>query len=167
MRKGNAWKMAFGGVTAALAVVIMCLGTLIPLATFICPVFCCLIGCVVLRLCGKKVAWAWYGSLCVLSLLLSPDKEAAAVYVMLGYYPLIKAFFDRLPASMLFKLLFFNTSVAVLYTLLMHLLGLSDILLEFGEFGIIGFLVLAFAGNLTFVLLDILLKRISVRRKTP
>ena len=165
MRNTNTWKIAFGGVMAALSVVIMCLGTLIPIATFICPVLCCLVGCVVLRLCGKRMAWAWYGALSVLSLLLSPDKEAAAVYVIFGYYPMIKGFFDRLPFSVLFKLLYFNLSVAVFYTLLMRILGLSEVLLEYGELGTIAFLVFAIAGNLTFILLDILIKRFTVGRK--
>ena len=33
----NAKNMALGGVMAALAVVIMCMGGLIPLATYVCP----------------------------------------------------------------------------------------------------------------------------------
>ncbi|MBR4863463.1 MAG: hypothetical protein IKU07_02710 [Oscillospiraceae bacterium] len=158
--------MAYGGVMAALAVVIMCLGTLIPLATFICPVLCCLIGATVLRLCGSRVSWAWYAALCILSLLLAPDKEAAVVYVMLGAYPMLKTFFDRLPGSVFFKLLYFNASAAVLYTLLMRLLGLSAVLSEYGELGIAGFLIMTVAANVTFLLLDVLLKRISVRRKS-
>ena len=78
---------------------------------------------------------------------------------------MIKGFFDRLPVCILFKLLYFNLSVAVFYTLLMHMLGLSHVLLEYGELGVIGFLVMAFAGNLTFILLDVLLKRLGSGEK--
>ena len=167
MRKGNAWKMAFGGVMAALAVVIMCLGTLVPLATFVCPVICCLACQIVFTMCGKQIAWVWYAAMAVLSLLLAPDKEAAAVFVTLGYYPTIRNCFDKLPARILFKLLYFNGSVAILYTIIMHLLGLSAVLTEYGALGAIGFLAVALVGNVTFVLLDFLLKCISSRRRCP
>ena len=166
MRKGNAWKIAYGGVMAALAVVIMCLGSLIPLATFICPVLCCLIGGTVLRLCGKRVAWAWYVALVVLSLLLAPDKEAAVVYVMLGAYPMLKGFFEKLPFCIFFKLFYFNATTIALYTILMRLFGLSAVLSEYGELGTGGFVVMALAANITFLLIDVLLNRISFGRKS-
>lgn len=79
--------MALGGVLAALAVVIMGMGTLIPVATYVCPMLCALLLQVVLKTCGVRVAWAWYGAVAILSLLLAPDKEAAAVFLFLGYTP--------------------------------------------------------------------------------
>ena len=74
---------------AALAVVIMCMGGIIPMATYVCPMLCSLLLAVVLRLTGRRIAWAWYAAVSLLSLLLGPDKEAAAVFVFLGYYPII------------------------------------------------------------------------------
>ena len=71
--------MALGGVLAALAVVIMALGTLIPVATYVCPVLCMLLLQAVNKLCGSRVAWAWYGAVAILSMLLAPDKEKAAI----------------------------------------------------------------------------------------
>ena len=84
-KKTPAYSAALGGVMAALAVVIMCLGTLIPVATFICPMVCILLAQLVLKTCGARYGWAWYGAVAVLSLLLAPDKEAAAVFAALGY----------------------------------------------------------------------------------
>ena len=49
--------MALGGVLAALAVVIQCMGGLVPVATYVCPVFCMLILQLVLRQCGERIAW--------------------------------------------------------------------------------------------------------------
>ena len=43
----------------------------------------------VLKTCGVRIAWAWYGAVAILSLLLAPDKEAAAVFAFLGYYPIV------------------------------------------------------------------------------
>ena len=42
MRK-NARNVALGGMMAALAIVIMCMGGLIPVATFVCPMLCMLL----------------------------------------------------------------------------------------------------------------------------
>ena len=80
---------------AALAIVIMCLGGLIPFATFVCPMLCCMITKLVLSMCGKRIAWAWYGAVAILSVLMAPDKEAAAVFVFLGYYPIVKPWMDK------------------------------------------------------------------------
>ena len=44
-----------GGVFAALAVVIMSLGTIIPVATYVCPVACMLILQLVVRMTGVRM----------------------------------------------------------------------------------------------------------------
>ena len=108
---------------AALAVVIMCLGGLIPIATYVCPVICTLLLSVVLKRCGKRDAWAWYGAVSVLCLLMAPDKEAAAVFLFLGYYPIVKPVLDRKKCSWIWKGLLFNLSVLAMYWLLIALLG--------------------------------------------
>ena len=59
MGHGSAKQMAFGGVMAALALVIMCLGGLIPIATFVCPMLCMLILQLICRLFGNQIGWAW------------------------------------------------------------------------------------------------------------
>ena len=94
--RNSSRKIAFGGMMAALATVIMSLGGLIPVATFVCPMFCMLILAFVTGMCGRRIGWAWYGAVSVLSLLLGPDKEAAAVFVFLGFYPIVKPSLDRM-----------------------------------------------------------------------
>ena len=102
--------IALSGILAALAIVIMCLGGLIPVATYVCPVLCALICFIVLRFCGKRIAWTWYAAVAILSILVGPDKEAAFVFVFLGFYPIIKPFFDRCPLCIFLKTLYFNFS---------------------------------------------------------
>ena len=149
--------IALGGVFAALAVAIMGMGTLIPVATFVCPMFCMLILQTVLKLCGSRVAWAWYGAVAILSMLLAPDKEAAAVFGFLGYYPILKPRLDRLKLSWLWKLLLFNTAVLTMYLLLIALLGMGEIAAEYAELGFAMTALLLAMGNVTFILLDQLL----------
>lgn len=157
-RRDNASSaVALGGVLAALAVVIMCMGGLIPVATFICPAVCMMIQAVVLRCCGRRFAWAWYGAVAILSLLMGPDKEAAAVFVFLGYYPILRPWLNKLRPDWLFKGLYFNAVIAVLYTLLLKVLGFAEILEDYAEMGAVMTVAMLIMGNITFFLLDRLL----------
>lgn len=158
-------QIAFGGVMAALAVVIMSMGTLIPVATYVCPMFCCLILQLVRRSCGDRIGWAWYGAVAILSILLAPDKEAAGVFAAIGYYPIVKPKLDRRKGKLLWKGLLFNSSVLLLYWLLMHLFGMVQILEEFSDMGIAMTAVLLILGNVVFFLLDRLLSMGFRKRK--
>lgn len=156
-KRTPAANIAFGGVLVALAVVIMSMGTLIPVATYVCPMLCAVILQMVLRTCGEKTAWAWFGAVAILSLLLAPDKEAAAVFAFIGYYPIIKPKLDRRKGKWLWKALLFNVSILVMYWLLMHLFGLDQITAEFTEMGTAMTILMLVLGNVTFFLLDRLL----------
>lgn len=164
MRSDYVKKIAISGLMAALAVVIMCFGGMIPVATYVTPVMCTLIGNVVFKLCGQKLAWTWYVAVCLLSLLLSPDKEAAAVYTFLGIYPCMKPFIDKFKLHILLKFLYFNLIALSAYHLLLQLLGLTDVLDDYAQMGAVGALVVLVLGNITFFMLDILLGRSFKRR---
>jgi len=157
--------IAFGGVMAALAVVIMCMGGLIPVATYVCPMLCILILSMVHARFGSRISWAWYAAVCLLSVLLGPDKEASAVFVALGYYPIVKPWFERRPWKLLWKCFYFNGSILALYWILMQLMGLTELKEEIHGFGMIGIIMMLVAGNLIFGLLDRLLSmRFSGRK---
>ena len=157
MRNNLAKKIALGGVLAALAVVIMCLGGMIPLATFICPMLCAIIQYMVLRFCGMKIAWTWFAAVAILSLLLGPDKEAALVFCLIGCYPNFKPLFEKSKLSVLWKILFFNMSIALLYGLVMKLFGMDAVLAEYEALGAVGLIATLIMGNACFFLLDKLL----------
>ena len=156
--------VALGGMLGAVAMVIMCLGGLIPVSTYICPVMCMLILQLVLNFCGKRIAWAWYIMVSLLSLLIGPDKEAAALLVLLGYYPIIKPKMDRLPLKILWKLALFNAVTVFMYTVVVALLGLEAILVEHTVLGYISFALMILLGNATFFLLDKLLTRFTTNK---
>lgn len=158
-KRTPAANIALGGVLAALAVVIMSMGTLIPVATYVCPMVCAVLLQLVLKICGKRIAWGWYGAVSILSLLMAPDKEAAAVFLALGYYPILKPRFDRKKGKWLWKALFFNAVTLLTYWLLMHLFGFDQITAEFSEMGIFLTAVMLLLGNVTFFLLDKLLEK--------
>ena len=160
----SAKQIALGGILGALAVTILFLGGLIPVSTYICPVMCMLILQTALNLCGKKIAWAWYIMVALLSLLLGPDKEAAALLVLMGYYPIIKPKMDRLPLKVLWKLVFFNAITVFMYTVVVALLGLEAILVEHTLLGYASLALMILLGNATFFLLDRILTKFATKK---
>ena len=150
---------------AALAVVIMCMGGIIPVATYVCPMLCAILLAAVLRLTDRKIAWTWYVAVSLLSLLLGPDKEAATVFLFLGYYPIIKPWVDHRKVPFLWKLVIFNLAITVMYALLIYLFRLEQVVQDFSGFGTVLTVITLVMGNITLFMLDFLLKRMGIRRK--
>ena len=166
MQKKNtpASVIAFGGVMAALAVVVQWLGGIITIATYVCPVICIFLTKLVLTVCGERIAWAWYGAVAILGLLLSPNLEAAAVFLFLGYYPILKPRLDRSKLKWVWKILLFNGAILVMYGILGYVLGMEELVEDVQGGGTAMFLVLMALGNLTFFLVDRILTR-GIRRR--
>lgn len=164
---GAAGRIALGGTTAALAVVIMSLGGVIPFATYCAPILACLLLLPVLALGGRRIAWAWFAAVAVLSAFLCPDKEAAGVFVFLGYYPILKPRMDRLPTLLrwLCKGLLFNCAAALLYAVLIFLMGMDALAEEFREAGAFMLVLMLLMGNATFLILDKLIGRLTILLK--
>lgn len=159
--KSPARVIAFGGMMAALAVVIMSLGGMIPIATFVCPMLCMMILAFVVKMCGSRIGWAWYGVVAILGLLLGPDKEAAAIFVFLGFYPIIKPKLDGMKFGIALKLMLFNGAILLMYCLLIHMFGMAQIAAEYQELGTIITAVMLIMGNVIFFLLDKVLTRFT------
>ena len=162
--RSKAYPVALGGMLAAVAVVFMSIGTVLPVATYAAPVLCMMVGQVVLKICGSRIAWAWYGAVAILSLLLAPDKEAAAVFLVLGYYPIVKPKLDGIKGKWLWKALLFNGTILLLYWILLKVIGMEQLLRDFEGMGLAMYAVLLILGNVTFFLLDVILGR-RVRKK--
>lgn len=161
MRRTPSRVIALGGMMAALAVVMMSLGGLIPVATFVCPVLCMMLLAFVLKMCGRRIGWAWYGAVSILGLLLGPDKEAAAVFAFLGFYPIVKSRLDGKKLGVFLKLLIFNGAILLMYWVLIHLFGMDAIAAEYQELGTVMTAVMLILGNATFFMLDKALTRFS------
>lgn len=163
MRQNDAKSIAIGGMMAAVAIVIMCMGGIIPIATYVCPMLGAILLAIVVKLCGKRIGWAWYAAVALLSLLLGPDKEAAIVFVFLGYYPIVKGWVDRRKLPFLWKLLIFNTAIAVMYALMIYLFRLEQVVQEFQGLGIVLTVITLVLGNAALFMLDLVLGRLSRR----
>ena len=161
-----AYRAALCGVLAALAVAIMTLGTIIPVATFCCPALCGILLIPVLDLCGAGLALCWYAAVGILSLLLAPDKEAALIFVFLGYYPAIREKLNGRVASRFWrtmaKLGLFLVSVVTMYTLAIWLFRMGDLAAEYHTTSAMVLAAILLLGCVLFLLCDTILARMTV-----
>lgn len=163
MRKKSA-QVALCGVLAGLAAALMALGGILPAATYCAPLLASLVLIPAREECGAKAAWLLYVAAALLSLFLCADKEAAVLYVALGYYPLVhKALEAVKPRALVVvcKLALFNIAVCAVYALLLFVLVSEALRAEFHETTRIMQLVLLAAGNLVFLLYDLVLRRLE------
>lgn len=159
----KAVQVALGGVFAALAAAILLVGGIIPIGTYVAPMLAALPMVILLAELPGPLCLGWYAVVALLGVLLCPDKETAFVFVFLGWYPLAKPALDRLPKlpGLLCKLLLFNASTAALYALLILVFQLEALVREAKEAGI-GFLIaMLLLGNLSFILFDLVLDRLT------
>lgn len=162
MRKKSA-QVALCGVLAGLAAALMALGGILPAATYCAPLLASLVLIPAREECGAKAAWLLYVAAALLSLFLCADKEAAVLFLALGYYPLVhKALEAVKPRALVIvcKLALFNIAVCAVYALLFVLVS-EALRAEFHETTRIMQLVLLAAGNLVFLLYDLVLRRLE------
>ena len=100
----------------------------------------------------------------ILSLLLSPEKEGAAVFLFLGYYPLLKPGVDGRKLPWLWKLLLFNAAIGIMYAVLIRLFGMAELAREYAELGRIVTALMLVLGNVCFFLLDFCLTKFARRK---
>ena len=163
-------RLALCGVLAALSVVFLSMGALLPMATFCCPILAMLCILPVLEEYGGKTALLFYAAVSLLAILLAPDKEVALLYVFLGWYPTLRPRIDRaLPGRLLpalIKLILFAAAVSAMYTLAIFVLGMGYLAEEFAG-GQILLLITALLGCVVWLLFDKVLLRFTLlyRRK--
>lgn len=161
-------KISLCGVLAALAISLMAFGGLFPMATYCCPVLAMAMLTLVVEVCGRRLAWAWFCAVAILSCLLCPNVECAALFLFLGYYPILKRRLDGIRPALLrvlAKTALFNAAIALMYLVLIFLMGVED--LEMGETALVLIIAAVVLGNATFWLTDLLLARLTrlLRRK--
>ena len=154
-------KIAYCGVSAALITAIM-LAAHFPFLTYAIPcVASVIIMGVVIEL-GEKYAFATYLA-SLLPVLLFCEKESMLLYVsLMGFYPVLKALFEKLRSRVVEYVLKFaiaNIAFFAVYYLSIYLLGIP--LGEMDELGRYGAIILWGAANVTFLLYDICITKLS------
>ena len=104
--------MAWGGVLAALSLLLLYLATMLPSGRIGMVAVAGLVPAVGVISGGLATGFLSYGAAGLLGLLLLPDKGSALLYVLFfGLYPMIKYLIERLrklPLELVLKLVFFN-----------------------------------------------------------
>lgn len=158
MKGRKSWAMAYCGMASALCVALMLLGAVIPVLMFIAPAAASLLIATVCVECGKTMAFTAYGAVSLLSLLFVPDKEIGLTFMfLLGYYPLVKPYFDRIRPALLrgaAKLVLCNGSILLMYGLVLLLVPAGSISQELKATALIISLSTLAMGNIAFLLYD-------------
>ncbi len=146
-------RLVFASLLCALSFVFMYIGNL----TGVFDLCAVVVGavCTIFAAIEMGGAWPWlvFAVTGVLCALLLPDKFIAMEYIALGgLYPILKAFFEKLPKipSWAVKIVSFNIMLAACLALAKFVLGMQE---EYIAFDIIVFA----AGNVFFVIYDIAL----------
>lgn len=158
-------RMALCGLMAALSLVVLLMGGLIPLATFACPMLAMICLLPVLRECGAGLCLVLYAAVSVLALLLVPDKELAAFYLFFGFYPALRPELNRLPGRFprtAAKCGVFTASMVCMYLLLLKLFRLEAVAEEFAGYSPLMTAGLLLLGNVTLLLFDRALDRLAL-----
>ena len=95
-------QVAVGGLASALCLLLMFLTGMIPFTTYALPAMAGIVLIAVVIENGTQTAALVYVSVSLLSLFLSPDKEAALMFLcFFGYYPVIKAKLEQIRPKLL------------------------------------------------------------------
>jgi len=164
--KKLSYKVALGGIIAALALLVMFLTGLGPFLTYLCPMTAGILLVAVVIEISKKWAFATYCAIALLSAFITPDKEAAMLFIaFFGYYPILKSILEKMKFRVLewvCKFAVFNVSVISAYWILMNVFGMGQILDALGEWGKYGILIFILAANAVFVLYDLTVSNIAI-----
>lgn len=129
-------ELALAGLLAALAAALLCLGALVPFATYTAPVLASAALLVAREECRRSLAWGCWAVSAALGLMLSADVEAALLYVFLGWYPLLKPRLDALrarPFRVAAKLLLCVAAVGAMYALLLFVFRMEALAREVAD----------------------------------
>ena len=165
-------ELALAGTLAALGAVLLCLGGIVPLATYAAPVLASVAVLAAREECRASAAFGCYAVSAALGLLLSPDREAALLYAFLGYYPLLKPRLDALrprPLRLGAKLLLCCAAVGAMYALLIFVFRLDAVVREAAETSPALLAATAALGVAVFLVYDLALERLTAlyqKRKT-
>lgn len=158
MKNRLSYKTALCGIISAVSLVMMFFTGVIPVLSYALPAIAGAMLIVIVIEINKKWALLCYVAVSLLALFLTPDKEAAFLFIfLLGYYPIVKSFLEKIKlhiAEWAAKLLLFNSAVLIAYKLLINVLGMNYLLDEFKEFGKYSIPIFIVAANVAFVLYD-------------
>ena len=162
--KASSRRTALCGMLAAVSVVLLMMGSLIPAALYACPILAMAALLPLRETFGRGAALTTYAAVSVLAVLLVPDKELALLYVFFGWYVPLQPVLDKLHPRLLrgaVKLALANLAMLTLYSLLIFVFQLQSVLEDLEGMSTLWLTLLLLSANCLFVLTDILLHRLA------
>lgn len=147
-------QVAFSGMLSALSVILMFLGSVVSVLSYVMPLASGLLMIIAVENISKKSATAIYFCVSLLSIILLSDKECALFYIsFFGYYPIIKSNIDKIKNKLLLwiaRAIIFNVSIISNQLICVYVFNIP-----FDEFlGKWGIIILLLLANLLFVLYE-------------
>ena len=152
------YRIALGGIISSLCILCMFLTGVIPMFYLLLPMAAS--GLIYTMALETSPYWGFltYVSVGLLSLIITPNKDAALVFLMFfGYYPLLRPKIDRAMPRLLAVILrfgVFNAAVLAFFWGSVYLLGADELLESLGDYGKYGAYILLGIANVMFVSYD-------------
>lgn len=151
-------QVALGGLASALCLLLMFMTGIIPFGEYALPAFAGIVIIAIVVENGCKSAVLVYAAVSVLSIFLVPRPEAAMMFIFFfGYYPILQTKLVKIKPKVLqylLKFIIFNVAVISAYMVVIYVMGINEIMEEFGSFGQYSALVLLLLGNVFFGIYD-------------
>ncbi len=156
--KDISYRVALGGIVSALCLITMFVAGIVPALYLLLP----MVAGVLMMLIATEVSTGWafltYLSVSLLSLIITFDKEAALVFIMIfGHYPIIRNSIQKISNGFLrflIKFIICNVCIISYFYVTVYLFGLDEMLEEFDEIGKYGELVMLVLSDIIFFLYD-------------
>lgn len=156
--------IAIGGILTATAIALMFFGSIVPFATFSVPALASMCVLYIMIEFGTSASVIVYLSISLLGILLVQDKEIALLFVcFFGYYPIVKAQFEKklspIPAFIC-KFVVFNGSMLALYYVITQVIVIDAVLDEFLDYSVPLLVAILLVGNIFFAIFDLALTKL-------
>ncbi len=161
-REGNkpriGYVVSLCGIMSGLALSLMFILGMVPSFEYITPAAAGILIWVVREQLGVKYGLVSYLAVGILCMLLTMNYEVSMMYLfLLGYYPILREYFQKIPTIILrtiVKLALYAASAVSAYLILIHLFGMTALLEDMGTLGKYGQWVLLGMGALAFIIYD-------------
>lgn len=154
--KKISYKIALGGVLASVCILMMFMTAVFPVLNYVLPVFAGTLIAVAAIEISTSWGFATFAAVAVLSVFVTPDKEAAILFIMFfGYYPVLKFHIDKIKAGIIrwvIKIAVFNVAIITAYYIIIYITGAVDFFEEFDFLGQYAVEIVLAIGNVFFIL---------------
>ena len=134
----TAYRVALGGVSSSLALVIMVMTGVMPAFYIILPMICGLL----IKIIAMEISVPWatltYIAVSFLSIFINPNIEGTLIFILFfGIYPVLQVFFDKIKNDYFripLKLIFFAAIAITDYQITVFILGVEESLDNMPQF---------------------------------